>query len=821
MGLSSSKSKTTTNQSTTGSEQVATQQTPITPQYLEDAAMDYVGRIGAFGDMDPNSFVAGASPLQQMAWQNAPSVLAGWQPQAAAASQMASGIGQQGAFTAGPAAQYNPASAAPREYAAPGIASTPRPTAAQAPQTNVGSIRLADNSGYAVANRPDAAQATGQGYAPPTLGNASQVTGQGYQAPSLGNASLISANGYQAPTLGNAQGYAASRTGSPIGMTGAGYSYSGTNTPTIDPTTNAAASNANAASLLDNFQQYNNPYTQHVIDASLAQYDNDAGQQAARLAAQGAKSGAFGGSRFGIAEGQFAADSALGRASLGANLRDQGFKTAAGLSESDAANRQQASLFNAGNQTGVSLANAAAANLRAGNQAGLSMTGNLANQDAKNRAAEFNANVANTGNMFNADLAARFSLDQAARNDAASQFGASAQNQYGLAQAGLNENAGQFNANLGMQAGLANQSAQNQYGLAQAGLQADASRFGAQAANEAGFANAAAQNQFGLAQGAMNENAAQFGAQAGNTASLFNAGAQNDRAAQMAGLQTAANQFGAESYNQASARNADASNQFSLAQFGADTNRAGQFADAQNQMGLTGYQGDLQRNLAQAGLQADAGQFNANAGNQFNLANMAAANDAGQFNAAQQNQMGMFNAQQGDVAANRGLASAQLLGNLATDYGNSTRADLATMAQLGDQQRGIESEYTNAPVTQLGLMGQFSGMTPYDILVGRAMNGTTNSTGTLQGTQVTKSSPSLFDMAIAAGQVGAAAFSDRRLKTDIEKVGEEADGLGVYDFSYIWGGRHRGVMADEVASLRPWALGPVIGGYATVDYSAL
>ena len=31
----------------------------------------------------------------------------------------------------------------------------------------------------------------------------------------------------------------------------------------------------------------------------------------------------------------------------------------------------------------------------------------------------------------------------------------------------------------------------------------------------------------------------------------------------------------------------------------------------------------------------------------------------------------------------------------------------------------------------------------------------------------------------------------------------------------------RGVMADEVAALRPWALGPEVAGFATVNYAAL
>jgi hypothetical protein len=79
-----------------------------------------------------------------------------------------------------------------------------------------------------------------------------------------------------------------------------------------------------------------------------------------------------------------------------------------------------------------------------------------------------------------------------------------------------------------------------------------------------------------------------------------------------------------------------------------------------------------------------------------------------------------------------------------------------------------------------------------------------------------------------AGTIGsvvgglAGIFSDRRLKRDIELIRREADGLGVYAFRYVMSKvRVLGVMADEVAKLRPWALGPTQAGYATVNYGAL
>jgi len=74
------------------------------------------------------------------------------------------------------------------------------------------------------------------------------------------------------------------------------------------------------------------------------------------------------------------------------------------------------------------------------------------------------------------------------------------------------------------------------------------------------------------------------------------------------------------------------------------------------------------------------------------------------------------------------------------------------------------------------------------------------------------------------GSLGSAAvtkYSDRRLKTNIKLLGIRADGLGIYSYDYVWGGSQTGVMADEVAILKPEALGPVLGGYATVNYGAL
>jgi len=70
------------------------------------------------------------------------------------------------------------------------------------------------------------------------------------------------------------------------------------------------------------------------------------------------------------------------------------------------------------------------------------------------------------------------------------------------------------------------------------------------------------------------------------------------------------------------------------------------------------------------------------------------------------------------------------------------------------------------------------------------------------------------------------AASDRRLKDNIQKMGQLANGLFVYAFNYIghfaeiWGGQRRfGVMADEVRKIMPWAVSVDEHGYDMVNYN--
>ena len=103
---------------------------------------------------------------------------------------------------------------------------------------------------------------------------------------------------------------------------------------------------------------FTSPFQQQVIDESLRQFDlsRQAGLQ--NISDMAVAQGAFGGGRQGALEGQFMADTALGRAGLEAQLRAQGFADAAarrgqafGQQQSLAAQRaalanQQANLAN-------------------------------------------------------------------------------------------------------------------------------------------------------------------------------------------------------------------------------------------------------------------------------------------------------------------------------------------------------------------------------------------------------------------------------------------------------------------------------------------
>lgn len=208
-------------------------------------------------------------------------------------------------------------------------------------------------------------------------------------------------------------------------------------------------------------------------------------------------------------------------------------------------------------------------------------------------------------------------------------------------------------------------------------------------------------------------------------------------------------------------------------------------------------------------------------------------------------------------AYNRGLTLAQTdrantmdaYGHAADAYGNMTNSGISAVKSGSDMaydafghqldaedaaQKDHQGELDAAFAKWQGNDTRSSDLLKryYDIIGGNqwGQSGTTSTTGTQK-----QSGNILGQLAGAAAGVGSMITgmkSDRRLKYGIKLIGRLDDGLGVYTYYYrqdlaaengfdLPHGLQVGVMADEVAKLRPHALGPVDRGYASVIYPAL
>lgn len=102
------------------------------------------------------------------------------------------------------------------------------------------------------------------------------------------------------------------------------------------------------------------------------------------------------------------------------------------------------------------------------------------------------------------------------------------------------------------------------------------------------------------------------------------------------------------------------------------------------------------------------------------------------------------------------------------------------------------------------------------------VNGYKSEAAQFAGMAFAADAAAVADAAKGVGDIFSAfGLSDRRLKTRIKRIGRWGK-LWLYRFRFIGSKKwHVGVMADEVAVYAPYALGPVIRGFATVDYGKL
>jgi hypothetical protein len=93
------------------------------------------------------------------------------------------------------------------------------------------------------------------------------------------------------------------------------------------------------ARALSYMNDYMNPYTDSVVNTSLADFDKNAGRQQAQATLDAAQDTSWGGSGYGIAKSLLTRELNDGRASLDSGLRSQGFTTALGAGQADARTR--------------------------------------------------------------------------------------------------------------------------------------------------------------------------------------------------------------------------------------------------------------------------------------------------------------------------------------------------------------------------------------------------------------------------------------------------------------------------------------------------
>ena len=283
-------------------------------------------------------------------------------------------------------------------------------------------------------------------------------------------------------------------------------------------------------------------------------------------------------------------------------------------------------------------------------------------------------------------------------------------------------------------------------------------------------------------------------------------------------------------------------NQAGLSQLGADIQGAGFGNQAlqqqfQNQQAITAAQNAAQ--AQQFGQRAQAGEFG-------NTAQLQA------FNAALQNQQ----AQNAAIAAN--FAQAQAAGQMgnqaigqnfgqgqaATQMGNQALDQnwnqMLQGAQFGNQalnqdinqQMGL---YNLPLATASNLLGASAFQNPnfntnfqspnYQ-QAGTQMQNDVNAANAQKNAGIgglLQTGATLGAAYLGGPFAGAAAnkaFSDRRLKTNIVKVGDDPRGFGIYEYD-IFGRRERGVMAQEVEKIIPDAVMEHPSGYKMVNYGAL
>jgi len=254
------------------------------------------------------------------------------------------------------------------------------------------------------------------------------------------------------------------------------------------------------------------------------------------------------------------------------------------------------------------------------------------------------------------------------------------------------------------------------------------------------------------------------------------------------------------------------------------TRQSGQAAAALRQAGFQNAQqmaqqdiaGRMQADLANQSANLNADTTTAQLAQQAAMGNQAAANAMTQFNlgnnltAQQLNQTAGLQGSQQRLNASNQLAN---IGNLGFGMGQDIQANMArdgalqqaTQQAIIDQAKNQYAAYTGMPASTIGYLSQALGAT------------------TVPQSQETTKQLGLMDYLSAGASI--ASMSDRRLKKNIESIGELNNGVKIYKWDWNEAGEEVGmvgsgigVIAQEVAETMPEAVLEADNGYLMVDY---
>lgn len=161
-----------------------------------------------------------------------------------------------------------------------------------------------------------------------------------------------------------------------------------------------------------------------------------------------------------------------------------------------------------------------------------------------------------------------------------------------------------------------------------------------------------------------------------------------------------------------------------------------------------------------------------------------------------------------------------------SDFGQNKNDAYNQLALTGRQQAFQEASYErNQPLNEIGALLSGSQVqapqfvnTPQTQVGGVDYTGLVNNQYNQQVNSSNAAMGGLFGL-LGTGLTAGIKYSDRRLKTDIRRVGATDDGLPVYTYRYTSGGPiEMGVMADEVEQVNPSAVARDNAGFQMVDY---